>query len=71
MSFLPVTAPFHSQLLAYATPLVCADVTDIQIQPSALRLPVNQTRTGECINTLNVTNLVPHLIRMVTTKPVS
>ncbi|KAI0130232.1 acyl transferase domain-containing protein [Xylariales sp. AK1849] len=71
VSFLPVTAPFHSKLLTSALLLVQADLEGIQIHPSSLKLLVNQSLNGESFNTLKTANIVPDLVRMVITDPVS
>lgn len=68
--FLPITAPFHCSLLAPAVPLIEHDVRGIQINPSSLRLPVNQSSSGPDLNARSTTNLVPALIRMIATEPV-
>ncbi|KAI5290298.1 beta subunit of fatty acid synthetase, partial [Ascosphaera aggregata] len=69
--FLPITAPFHSRYLASAVDQIAEDVSDIVIPASSLRIPVFSTFTGENISDGKNTDIVPALIRMITSDPVN
>lgn len=78
MRFLPVTIPCHCNLLDAAVPLIEEDLKEVSISITDLRIPVNQTHD----NPLTATqmgvgashkendNLIPTLIRMITSEPV-
>ncbi|EZF78928.1 hypothetical protein H105_00065 [Trichophyton soudanense CBS 452.61] len=68
--FLPITAPFHSQYLASAFEAIAEDVEDIKIPARSLRIPVYDTNTGKDISKLGDEDIVPALIRMITSDPV-
>ncbi|KAK5661256.1 hypothetical protein OQA88_11150 [Cercophora sp. LCS_1] len=69
--FLPITAPFHSKYLADATTLIAEDLKDVHIDSSSLGIPVYDTNTGADLRTTVKGNVVPHLVRMITSDPVN
>lgn len=69
--FLPITAPFHSRYLASAVDQITEDVSDIVIPASSLRIPVYNTNNGENISDGKNKDVVPALIRMITSDPVN
>ena len=69
--FLPVTVPFHCDLLSDAISVIQDDLRGVEITPSSLKLSVNRTNDAEDLNSRPTTNLVPDLIRMLTTEPVT
>ncbi|KAI5300454.1 hypothetical protein KEM56_002448 [Ascosphaera pollenicola] len=69
--FLPITAPFHSRYLASAVDQIAEDVSDIVIPASSLRIPVYNTNNGENISDGKNKDIVPALIRMITSDPVN
>ena len=68
--FLPITAPFHSPLLAEAFKHVKEDLSSIKITGKSLTMPVYDTNTGEDLRRLGNENIVPALARMITQDPV-
>jgi fatty acid synthase subunit beta len=68
--FLPITAPFHSKYLANATALLAEDLKDVQIDVKRLAIPVYDTNTGKDIRDEVTGNVVPSLVRMITSDPV-
>ncbi len=72
--FLPITAPFHSRYLQSAVKKIEEDLDrlEVRLSPSTLALPVFDTRTGQDMRfSTNGEDLVPSLIRMITTDPVN
>ncbi|WEW59454.1 beta subunit of fatty acid synthetase [Emydomyces testavorans] len=69
--FLPITAPFHSKYLTSAFGLISEDLDDIQIPGSSLRIPVYDTNTGEDLRFNGDKDIVPALVRMITSDPVN
>jgi fatty acid synthase subunit beta len=69
--FLPITAPFHSKYVAKATDLIAEDLKDIHIDVKSLGIPVYDTNTGEDIREQVTGNVVPALVRMITSDPVN
>ena len=69
--FLPITAPFHSPLLAIAFKHIQNDVKGIKISANSLRIPVYNTNTGEDLRSSGVQDVVPALIHMITQDPVN
>ncbi|TLD11433.1 hypothetical protein PspLS_11918 [Pyricularia sp. CBS 133598] len=78
MRFLPVSIPCHHHLLQNAVPIIEADLqrAGIEVRSQGLLLPVNQTNDGRHVAALCSENaeadndVVPFLIRAVTTNPV-
>ena len=68
--FLPITAPFHSPYLAEAAKQLEDDLKDIKIAPSDLGVPMYSTSTGKDIREDGSDNIVPALIKMITSEPV-
>ncbi|RMZ83358.1 hypothetical protein DV737_g1656, partial [Chaetothyriales sp. CBS 132003] len=69
--FLPITAPFHSPLLAEARRLlVHEDLRAISIPASRLTMPVYDTNSGEDLRSQQDRDIVPDLVRMITQDPV-
>ncbi|KAF2280045.1 beta subunit of fatty acid synthase [Westerdykella ornata] len=68
--FLPITAPFHSPYLAEATKQLEDDLTDVVIPGSSLGIPMYDTSTGKDVREEAPDNIVPNLVRMITTDPV-
>lgn len=68
--FLPITAPFHSPYLAEAYDLIIDDVKDIKITNTDLDIAVYNTHTGQDLRQIESSNLVPDLVRMVTSDQV-
>lgn len=69
--FLPITAPFHSEYLKSAFDLIAEDLEDIFISATSLRIPVYDTNTGEDLRKKGDENIVPALVRMITSDPVN
>ncbi|KAK0620027.1 acyl transferase domain-containing protein [Immersiella caudata] len=69
--FLPITAPFHSKYLAEATTLIAEDLKDIKIDAQSLGIPVFDTNTGKDLREEVNGNVVPALVRMITSDPVN
>ena len=69
--FLPITAPFHSPLLAEAFKNIQEDVSNIKIPAKSLGIPVFNTNTGEDLSESGAQDVVPALIRMITHDPVN
>ncbi|RMD41851.1 hypothetical protein DV735_g3277, partial [Chaetothyriales sp. CBS 134920] len=68
--FLPITAPFHSPLLAEAHKLIQQDLKDIKIPASKLSIPVYDTHSGEDLRSKQDRDIVPDLVQMITQDPV-
>ncbi|KAK8109024.1 fatty acid synthase beta subunit dehydratase [Apiospora sp. TS-2023a] len=76
--FLPITIPCHCALLDEAVPLIEEDLQGLSIRASELRVPVNNCHKGSALQSLmgrvsetqNSGNLVPLLVRMITSEPV-
>ena len=72
--FLPITAPFHSRYLESAVKKIEEDLNrlEVRLSPSTLALPVFDTRTGQDMRfSTDGEDLVPSLIRMITTDTVN
>lgn len=69
--FLPITAPFHSHLLAEASEKILKDVKDIKISSGSLTIPVYDTNTGEDLRHSENENIITDLVRMITHDPVN
>jgi fatty acid synthase subunit beta len=68
--FLPITAPFHSPYLADAFELASKDLADVKISSSELGIAVYNTNTGEDLRDTASDNIVPALIKMITSDQV-
>ncbi|KAK7937721.1 uncharacterized protein PG986_014589 [Apiospora aurea] len=77
--FLPITIPCHCPLLDEAVPLIDDDLRSLSIGASELHLPVNNCHKGSALKSLmgrisktrsGNSNLVPLLVRMITSEPV-
>lgn len=68
--FLPITIPCHSAILDDVVSVIGADLSDVTIPPPSLRLPVNADASGRSLNEEDVVDLVPVLIRSITSLPV-
>jgi fatty acid synthase subunit beta len=64
-SFLPITAPFHSNYLASATRKILEDVKDLEIKGRSLRISVFHPSSGEDLSR-SQDNLIPQIVRMIT-----
>jgi fatty acid synthase subunit beta len=64
--FLPITAPFHSPLLAEAFKNIKDDLKDVKISAKSLTMPVYDTNTGEDLRQMGKEDIVPALARMIT-----
>lgn len=64
--FLPITAPFHSRLLAEAQKLIENDLKSVSISTENLGIPVYDTNTGKDLREQESRNIIPALIRMIT-----
>jgi fatty acid synthase subunit beta len=69
--FLPITAPFHSKYLAEATDMIYEDLKDVTIDASSLEIPVFDTNTGKDLRTEVKGNIIPTLIRLITSDAVN
>jgi fatty acid synthase subunit beta len=69
--FLPITAPFHSPYLAEAAKQLEDDLKDIKISASNLGIPMYNTNTGTDVREEDSDNIVPGLVRMITSDPVN
>ena len=69
--FLPVSAPFHCELLEKAVSIIESDLSDVQIDSSALRLSINSGPDGVDLNSQATLNIVHMLVRAVTCEPVN
>ena len=68
---MPITAPFHSKYLEKATALIDEDLKDIYIDAQSLGIPVFNTNTGKDLREEVTGNVVPTLVRMITSEPVN
>ncbi|KAK4100223.1 beta subunit of fatty acid synthase [Parathielavia hyrcaniae] len=68
--FLPITAPFHSKYLAEATSMISEDLKDIHIDVKQLGIPVFNTNSGKDVREEVTGDVVPALVRMITSDPV-
>ncbi|KAI9713282.1 MAG: beta subunit of fatty acid synthetase [Chrysothrix sp. TS-e1954] len=64
--FLPITCPFHSEYLSEAHGLILQDVENIRISSKDLGISVYNTNTGEDMRETQSDNIVPQLIKLVT-----
>lgn len=69
--FLPITAPFHSPYVSPAAPVIDEDLKDIVLNAKSLGMPVYNTHTGKDIRDEIQGNVVPTLVRLITTDPVN
>ncbi|KAF5024654.1 hypothetical protein F66182_3276 [Fusarium sp. NRRL 66182] len=69
MSFLPITAPFHTNYLKGVAESVLQHVGQLNMDAETLRIPLYHTRTGVNLMTQEG-NLVPELVRMITEQTV-
>jgi fatty acid synthase subunit beta, fungi type len=69
--FLPITAPFHSHLLVEAYNHIVEDLAGIRISAARLTIPVFETKTGKSLQCQQDKDIVPCLVRMVTTEPLN
>ncbi|KAF2865921.1 acyl transferase domain-containing protein [Massariosphaeria phaeospora] len=69
--FLPITAPFHSPLLAEAAKQLEDDLKHIKIPAKNLGIPLYDTNTGNDLREEGSDNIVPSLVRMITKDPVN
>ena len=68
--FLPVTLPFHSNIIEEAVPIIEKDLEDVNLSPKSLRLAVSDTQRGEDLRQRQASSLVPELVRIVTSEVV-
>lgn len=68
--FLPITAPFHSPYLAEAHDLVLKDIGHVKISSADLGIAVYNTNTGEDLRKEHSQDVVPAIVRMITTDQV-
>lgn len=68
--FLPITAPFHSPYLSEAREQLLEDLKDIEISSKALVISVYDTHTGEDLKSAGKSNIIPTLIRLITSDSV-
>jgi len=69
-SFLPITVPFHSPYLSEAYDHIIQDVKDIQISSGDLGIALYNTHTGKDVRDEPADDIVPELIKMITTDKV-
>ncbi|KAK3390340.1 acyl transferase domain-containing protein [Podospora didyma] len=69
--FLPISAPFHSKYLVKATALIDEDLKDICIDAGSLGIPVFDTNTGKDLRKEVSGNVVPTLVRLITSDTVN
>ena len=69
--FLPITIPCHCPLLDDAASVIEDDLRHIRIAPAALRLPVNRDHDGLEVNSYLTDDLVPTLVRLITSEVVN
>lgn len=69
--FLPVTLPFHSNILEEAVSNIESDLGDVNLSPGSLKLSVWDTLRGEDLRLRQVSSLVPELVRIVTSEVVN
>ena len=69
-SFLPVSAPFHSKYLKKACEEIIKDVGSVVFAPWSLKLPLYATNSGENLQLCHEADLVPKLVRMITSESV-
>ena len=69
--FLPITAPFHSPLLKEAHTKLKDDLKSIKIPASKFVMPVYDTASGEDLRAQQDKDVVPDIIRMITSDPVN
>jgi len=70
LRFLPISIPCHCPLLSGAAAVIEDDVRHIQIAPQSLRIPVNRDADGLDISSFLADDVVPTLIRLITSDPV-
>ena len=68
--FLPITAPFHSPYLQEARDHLQDDLKEFNVPATSLTIPVYNTNTGEDMRSLNSTNIVPLLVKLITSDTV-
>ncbi|KAA8642645.1 uncharacterized protein ATNIH1004_011590 [Aspergillus tanneri] len=68
--FLPITAPFHSDILKDVTALVMQDLEGLSVTGDQLQLPVFATTDGHDMREFPDCNVVPEIIHMVAKEPV-
>ena len=64
--FLPISVPFHSSYLSEVAEAVDKDVANVTVSGKELCIPVYATNDGEDLRLKGPTNIVPHLVRMIT-----
>ena len=64
--FLPITAPFHSPYLSEAYNLILKDTEHLKLPSSKLGIAVYDTHTGQDIRNSSTENIIPSIIRMIT-----
>jgi len=69
-SFLPITVPFHSPYLSEAYDYIIQDVKDITISSGDLGIALYNTHTGKDVRDEQADDIVPQLIKMITTDKV-
>ncbi|KAB8339215.1 hypothetical protein FH972_022149 [Carpinus fangiana] len=69
--FLPITTPFHSSYLDEALSLCLGDFEDVKIPSSALEIAVYNTHTGVDIREQQSDNVVPAVVKMITSEQVN
>ena len=68
--FLPITAPFHSPYLSEAREQLDGDLKDIHVPAASLTIPVYDTNSGQDLRSQGNVNLVPHLVKLITSDTV-
>ena len=66
VTFLPISAPFHSTHLIAAHDLVVEDVHDLAISRQDLQVPVYSTKDGRDLRHCDELNIIPELVSMIT-----
>lgn len=69
--FLPISAAFHSPILKDVAARVLARFSSVCLLASELGIPLYHTGTGEDLKDRGSEDILPLLIRMVTTEPVN
>jgi len=68
--FLPISAPFHTLYLRGATEQVLSNLSGRSLTASKLTIPVSHTSLGVDIRQNGDANILPDLVRMITTERV-
>ena len=68
--FLPITSPFHSPYLQEARSHLDEDLREVEVSAASLSIPVYNTESGEDMRSLGNANIVPLLVKLITSNPV-